>query len=343
MSNSQKATPAFLKILPQEMQSVFYDKLMALGFEEKTAGICAEVFTQNSVDGVYTHGVYRFPRFVNYIKNGFIKINEVATRKSAFGSIEQWDGNLGPGITNALTCTERAMEIAKENGIGCVALANTNHWMRGGTYGWHAAKRGFVFIGWTNTIGNLPPWGAVESKVGNNPLVFAVPYQSEGIVLDAAMSQFSFGAMELAQMKGEQLSVPGGFNTNGELTTDPTEIIASQRPLPIGFWKGSGLSLLLDILASVLSGGRAVNEISKSKTEYAVSQVFIAIDISKLSNHSLIQQTIHNIITDLHQAEKVNESKQILYPGERVQQVRAKNSAEGIPVIQSVWEEILQF
>ena len=69
----------------------------------------------------------------------------------------------------------RAISIAKENGIGCVVLKNTNHWMRGGTYGWQAADAGCIGICFTNTIANMPPWGGKEPKLGNNPLVIAVP------------------------------------------------------------------------------------------------------------------------------------------------------------------------
>ncbi len=331
----------YVRIAADEMQSVFYNVLIRLGLSEQTAKTCADVFTQNSVDGVYTHGVNRFPRFVSYIKDGFVNIHHVPEKKSGFGGMEQWDGNLGPGITNALACTERAMEISKTHGIGCVALANTNHWMRGGTYGWHAAKAGFVFIGWTNTIANMPAWGSTESKLGNNPLIIAVPYKSEAIVLDAAMSQYSYGALEKHQLTGEKLPVHGGYNTAGELTTDPAEILKSQRTLPIGYWKGSGLSLLLDILASILSGGLSAHEISKKKTEYSLSQVFIAIDISTLSNHKSISHAVEQIIDDLHQSAREDESKQILYPGEGVLQIRRKNTSDGISVIRSVWEGII--
>lgn len=342
MANTETdSSSLYVRIAADEMQSVFYKVLIRLGLSEQTAKTCAEVFTQNSLDGVYTHGVNRFPRFVSYIKDGYVNIHNVPEKKSGFGAMEQWDGNLGPGITNALACTERAMEISKTHGIGCVALANTNHWMRGGTYGWHAAKAGFVFIGWTNTIANMPVWGSAELKLGNNPFIIAVPYKSEAIVLDAAMSQYSYGALEQHQLKGEKLPVPGGYDITGQFTTDPTEILKSQRLLPIGYWKGSGFSLVLDILASILSGGLSAHEISQKKTEYALSQVFIAIDISKLSNQRLISNAVEQIVNDLHQAVREDESKQILYPGERVLQTRGKNALDGIPVIRSVWEGII--
>jgi 3-dehydro-L-gulonate 2-dehydrogenase len=231
------------------------------------------------------------------------------------------------------------MEIADQQGMGCVALANTNHWMRGGTYGWRAARKGYVFIGWTNTTANMPTWGALDSKLGNNPLVLAVPYQQEAIVLDMAMSQFSYGALELNQMKDQQLPVPGGFTSDGQLTTDPGEILRSQRILPVGYWKGAGLSLLLDILATILSGGLPVQAISKQKAECSVSQVFLTIALSKLTNYHAIAATVQGIIDDYHQSVSAQSAK-VVYPGERVLSLRMENEKKGIPVLKTIWDQI---
>ncbi len=159
------------------MRELFTSILLKYGFSEVTALQCASVFTESSIDGIYTHGVNRFPRFVQYIKAGRVSSDAIPTLENKFGGMEQWNGNLGPGITNAIRATEIAMELATQNGIGCVALRNTNHWMRGGTYGWRAAKAGYVFIGWTNTIANMPAWGAKDAKLGNNPLVIALPFE----------------------------------------------------------------------------------------------------------------------------------------------------------------------
>jgi 3-dehydro-L-gulonate 2-dehydrogenase len=155
-----------------------------------------------------------------------------------------------------------------------------------------------------------------------------------------AMSQYSFGAMELAAQKQEPLAVYGGYDNQDRLTNDPAAILESRRPLPIGYWKGAGLALLLDLLATILSGGLSTAEISSREVEYGLSQVFISIDISKLPNHSAIAGVLGNIISDYHQSVPHNEHSKITFPGERVLQTRANNLAHGIPVLQSVWEEI---
>jgi 3-dehydro-L-gulonate 2-dehydrogenase len=323
-----------------EMKKVFEEKLCKYGFTSAKAAQCAEIFTDNTIDGITTHGVNRFPRFIKYIKHGYVQKDAEPSVISNCGGLEQWNGNLGPGILNAVKATDRAIELAQQNGIGCVTLANTNHWMRGGYYGWQAAKKGYVFIGWTNTFGIMPAWKALDSRLGNNPLVMGLPYKDEAIVLDMAFSQYSYGAMEFAVLKKEQLSVEGGFDKEGNLTKDPGAILESRRPLSIGYWKGAGLSFLLDVLATILSGGLSVSQISKNEAEYALSQVFICIDLSKFSNHSLIATAIQNIIDDYKQSIPDGNAK-IVYPGEGVLQKRKKNTEEGMQILKTVWDEVL--
>lgn len=330
-----------IRVPADEMLETFHSILLDHGFDERKARVCAEIFTNNSIDGVYTHGVNRFPRFVSNVDTGHVNPDKDPTLTHKFGALEQWNGNLGPGPSNAKFATDAAIRLSSKYGIGCVSLANSNHWMRGGTYGWQAAKKGYVFIGWTNTIGNMPAWGATDNRLGNNPLVIAIPFQDEAIVLDMAMSQYSFGAMELAQLKDESFPVYGGYTREGELTKDPGAILESRRPLPIGFWKGAGLSLLLDVLATILSGGWSASEISKRDVEYGLSQVFIAIDLSRLGNHSLVPTLIHRIIDDYHESIAINPQNKILYPGERVLETRKQNRAGGIPVLKNIWEKIL--
>jgi len=337
MSNRQQ----MILVSEKEMHQRFNSILVKAGFAEDKAEQLATAFTQNSLDGIYTHGVNRFPRFIEYTKNGYVKKDAELSLRSKNNGIEQWDGNLGPGILNAMTATNQSMKLADEFGIGCVALSNTNHWMRGGAYGWQAAIAGYVFIGFTNTIANMPAHGAIDTRLGNNPLVIALPYKDTAIVLDMAMSQYSFGSMELTAMKNENLQVYGGYDAEGNLTKDPAAIIKSRRPLPVGYWKGAGLSLLLDLLATVLSAGLSTHEISKRNIEYGLSQVFISISIKKLSGHSSIPVLIENIITDYKQSVPENELASISYPGERVLNNRRRNAENGIPVMKQVWDEIL--
>jgi 3-dehydro-L-gulonate 2-dehydrogenase len=331
----------FKRISFTEMKSVFEKILIENGFSGHNAEKCADIFARNSLEGVYSHGVNRFHRFVRNVVEGLIKPNEVPTLIHRNGSFEQWEGNLGPGPLNATFASDRATLLAQENGIGLVSLAHTNHWMRGGTYGWEVARKGFVYIGWTNTCPNMPAWGATDPRLGNNPFVIAVPYKKEAIVLDFAMTQYSYGKLESYYREGKKLPFPGGYNKKSQLTYEPGEILKSWRPVPIGYWKGAGLSLLLDILATILSSGLSTHQVKSCFSEYNVSQVFIAISLVHLPNFPAIDNSIQEIINDLKLSLPDNDMDPIRYPGENVAKIRAVNLKEGIPVKNEVWNKIV--
>jgi 3-dehydro-L-gulonate 2-dehydrogenase len=334
-----------INIASDKMQQEFSRILKKIGFAGEKAEMCAEIFTANSVDGIYTHGVNRFPRFVSNVKDGFVKPGNEPSLLSTTGAIEQWNGNLGPGPLNALFAANRACSISDHNGLGLVTLASTNHWMRAGYYGWHAAGKGYILIAWTNAEANMSAWGAVDPRIGNNPFVMAVPFRDKAVVIDFAMTQFSYGKMELYKLEEKQLPFPGGFDRHGKLTSDPAEILESWRALPLGYWKGAGFALLLDILATILSGGRSTADITRDKkdkgAEFGVSQVFIAINPSMLANNSAIEKAINDTIDYVHNSIPENENTTIRYPGENVLNVRKRNLENGIPVNVKVWDEIM--
>jgi 3-dehydro-L-gulonate 2-dehydrogenase len=316
--------------------------LVRFGMAGERAETCARLFAEATRDGVYTHGVNRFPRFVDTIRNGSVKIKAAAQRVAGCGALERWDGNHGPGNLNALAAMDRAIGLGREHGIGCVSLGNTNHWMRAGAYGWQAADAGMIGICWTNTMPNLPPWGGLDPVLGNNPLVFAVPRAKGHVVLDMAMSQFSYGTLESYRKRGEQLPVEGGFDEAGNLTRDPGAIEKSWRPLPVGYWKGSGLAIVLDMIAAVMALGQATHQLAPDPLlEVGISQIFLTMNPQALGTTARADQIADEIVDSLHNARPVAEGERVRYPGEQTLRVRAENEKLGLPVEPAVWEQIL--
>jgi 3-dehydro-L-gulonate 2-dehydrogenase len=331
-----------LRVPFDELESALKTALLTLGFADARAQLCGRLFAEVTRDGVYTHGLARFPRFVATIKLGVVKPAESPSLVSAFGAMERWDGNLGPGNLNAHSSMQRAIQLAKTNGIGAVFLANTNHWMRGGTYGWQAADQGLFAMCWTNTLPNVPAWGAVTPTVGNNPFVMAVPRPDrENLVIDMAMSQYSYGTLSAYAKREQPLPFPGGFDAEGNLTTDAAAISKTERALPIGLWKGSGMSMALDMFGAMLSGGLSAHQIPRdSLRESGLSQVFLAIDPKGLGVDQM-NATADAMIANLHAAEPVEAGKTVRYPGEQTLKVRRENMELGVPVDEELWKQLL--
>ena len=260
----------------------------------------------------------------------------------SIGAFQRWDGHRGFGPLNAKLAMDRAVELAKQFGIGIVALGNNNHWMRGGSYGWQAADQGCIGICWSNTCPNMPAWGGIDRKIGNNPLIFAVPRSNgEHVVIDCAVSQFSYGKLEDCRLKGISLPVPGGYDTKGNLTTDPAEIEKTRRVLPMGYWKGSGISIALDLIATILSNGNSVHKIGTFGDEVGLTQIMIAIDPGKANSTELTDQIVNDIINDVKTSVPEKEGGQVYYPGELALKNMRENMELGIPVIEEKWNQVL--
>jgi 3-dehydro-L-gulonate 2-dehydrogenase len=332
-----------LRVPYAQLYHALHRAMLHLGLESDRAALCARLFAETTRDGVYTHGLNRFPRFAEMVAKGNIDLSAQPTCVAGATAIERWDGHLGPGNLNAYAAMQRAIQLARLHGLGGVALANTNHWMRGGSYGWLAADSGVFAICWTNTLPNLPAWGTATPTLGNNPLVIAIPRPDGAhVVLDMAISQFSYGAISAYAARGEQLPVPGGYDAAGNLTANPAVLAASQRALPIGYWKGSGLSLVLDMLAAMLSGGLATHQVPRdSMRESGVSQVFLVLDPSSFAARPDLDRIANGILESLNAANPIDPARPVRYPGQQTLELREENLRLGVPVDPQLWSKLL--
>lgn len=332
-----------MRIFYEEMKEKLQSILVKNGFDEKRAEESAKNFADSSLDGVYSHGYQRFPRVIDYIQKGYIDVKALPEKIAGFGAVERWDGHLGMGNLNAKMAMDRSIELAGQFGIGMVAMSNTNHWMRGGAYGWQAAEAGCIGICWTNTCPNMPAWGAVDGRIGNNPFVLAVPDQNGNhVVVDTAMAQYSYGKLSVCRQNGEQLPYPGGYDEEGNLTRDPGAILETRRVVPIGYWKGSGLSIVLDLIGNMLTLGRTVTKIGhECESEYGLTQVFIAIRPEVLNQDpDKAQEILAETLKDIQESIPEKEGQKIRYPGQGTLMRRQENLKNGIPVNEEIWEKI---
>ena len=330
-----------MRVSYDTMYQEFVRVLLKRGFTKEKAELSAKLYADASRDGVYTHGLNRFPKFMTSIDKGCVNIQAEPVLKESFGFFERYDGQQGPGNLNAYACMKRTIELAKKHTMGCVALSNTNHWMRPGNYGLMAVEENCIGILWTNTVPNMPPWGGREARLGNNPVVLAIPHGDTPVLVDVAMSMFSYGKLESYARSGKELPVDGGYNKEQEITKNAAEILETHQCIPIGYWKGSGLSLALDLIAATLAGGRTSRMVGELPVETELSQVFMAISLDAFEDKEVLMKHIDETLCDMKTSLPVSEGHPVYYPGENMMRVRKENMELGIPVDEGIWQKVL--
>lgn len=303
----------------------------------------AEIFAGNSLDGVYSHGMNRFARYLGDMKSGLCDASVMeAERVSGVGGLEVWDAHFGVGPIIAEQMAERAVELAKVHGVSCVALRNNSHWLRAGRYGLMMADAGMMGLCMTNTAMNLVAYGAKEASTGNNPITIAIPRKAGSLVMDMAVSQYAFGKLEIMAQQGQMLDTDCGYDVEGNLTSDPKKIVESGLMLPMALWKGSALSIMIDLMVSMLSLGRTSLEIGDpSKGEKGMSQIFICMNPAAVVDMEKAEEQMEKTIAFLNGLEPREGSRGVHAPGQSLEKTRKTNMERGIPVTEETWQKIL--
>ena len=307
--------------------------------EKDEARARAEIFAGNSLDGGHSQGLNRYPRTISDMEKGICDASVTqAERVSGFGALEVWDAHFGVGPLIAQQMAARVGELARAHGVGCVALRNNRHWLRAGRYALALADAGLVGLCFTNTCMNLTAWGAKQPSTGNNPIAIALPRERGSLLMDMAVSQYAYGKLELMAQQGKMLDAPCGYDERGNETCDPREIVKSGLMLPMAMWKGSALSIMLDLTAAMLSQGRTSLEIGvPAEGERGMSQVFVAFHPAALGDLRETQERMEKTLRFLHNLD----GDGVHAPGENLAAIREKNRREGLPVAEETWEKIL--
>jgi len=227
--------------------------LMKLGVPEESAFIVADSLVKADLRGVESHGVVRFPAYVERIRRGLINLkpSPKIIREGVSYALIDGDNGLGPVV--AVRAMDLAIEKAKKAGCSVVAVFNTNYIGMLAYYALRAVPYRMIGMITCNTPPFVAPPGGREARIGTNPICFAIPTGKEfPIVLDMAISP-PVGKIRLALKKGEKIPEGWALDSEGRPTTDPAEALKGVL-LPVGSSKGFGLGLVVEVLSGVLSG-----------------------------------------------------------------------------------------
>jgi L-2-hydroxycarboxylate dehydrogenase (NAD+) len=242
------------RVSPERLRRFVARAFVAMGLPAGDADTVADLMVQADLRGSDTHGVIRVPLYVRRLKAGGVNVRPNIRIVSERGSTALVDGDNGIGHLVMRFATQVAIEKAKRTGVAWVGARMSNH--AGPAFLYAMMPNAHDMIGLYLAVGGqnlLPPWGGGEPLLGTNPIAIAIPTQDEPpLVLDMAPTVAAFGKVRLKAQRGEDMPVGWMIDRQGKPLTDPKRA-AEGYLLPIGDYKGYGLSLMFGLLAGVLN------------------------------------------------------------------------------------------
>ncbi len=229
--------------------------LLANGCDEETASILADLIMKAERDGSLSHGLFRLPAYVAGLKSGKINGKARPEIKKISPSVIKVLGNncLAPMVLNK--GLPELIKAAKENGVAVLAINNSHHMAAMWPETEAVAEAGLVAFACTSYKPAVAPAGATKPLFGTNPISFAWPRPGKNpVVYDMATASMAMGEVQVAKREGHKVPLGTGLNKEGKETTDPGEIADGGVLLPFGGYKGSGIAMMVELLAGALVG-----------------------------------------------------------------------------------------
>ena len=324
--------------------------LRAGGANEDEAVTTAEHLVLANLSGHDSHGVGLLPGYCRSLEEGKLVANQGPEVVSSFGSIAVWDGHGGFGQVIARDAMTWAIATAREQGVAVHGLRNTHHIGRVGTYGEMAAAAGMVSVHFVNgTAGGGPvvaPFGGRESRHLTNPVCIAVPgtATTAPVILDFATSRIAMGKVRVAHNKGLALMDGVLLDRDGAPTTDPGVMFREPRGvvMPFGEHKGSGLALACDLLCGAIVGMGTLRDAAPADHGVRNGMLTFVLDPARMASRDFMDAEIDGLVAWVKSSAAIDPAAPVLVAGEPERIARARRVAEGIPIDDTTWGEILE-
>ncbi|MEQ1955020.1 Ldh family oxidoreductase [Mesorhizobium sp. CN2-181] len=312
--------------------------LTACALPARDAAQVAGMMIDADLAGADAHGIFRLPQYVRRLNAGGVNPTpSIDVRKTAAATAIV-DGDNGMGHLVMHRAVETAIELAGEAGVGWVGVRRSNHAGPASLYATMPMERGMIGIySAVASANHMAIWGGSEPLLGTNPLAIGIPAgEFAPVVLDIATTMVSYGTIKSYALNG--LELPKGWlieRTTGQPLTDPKRSSAGLL-VPIGGYKGSGLALVLGILAGVLNGaafGRDVIDFNAdSSSETNTGHFILAIDVKRFQPLAAFQGELDRQLASLQASQTMPGFETIRLPGaERLRRV-AERSRNGVPI-----------
>jgi L-2-hydroxycarboxylate dehydrogenase (NAD+) len=320
------------------LKSFLNDVFRACGLPDADAATVAWGMLEADLTGSDAHGVFRLAGYVRQLKRGVFNPRASITVLERGPATALIDGDQGLGHVVMSHAARLAIELARESGVGWVGARRSNHAGAGAIYAAIPLEHDMVGIyGAASSVHHMAPWGGTEPLLGTNPIAVAIPTGNEApVIFDIATSVASNGAIRTHQLEGRPM--PEGWvqsRKDGAPITDPSRITEGTY-LPMGGYKGSGLSLVIGLLAGPLNRaafGRDINDFAAPPaSELNVGQFVVALDVARFLPPEVFKAEVDRHVRDLASSQRLPGVDEIRVPGQGRVARRKEREANGVPL-----------
>jgi LDH2 family malate/lactate/ureidoglycolate dehydrogenase len=334
--------PERVPVPAQQLERLVTDIYVAHDMREADAAVLARVLVWANLRGIDSHGVSRALRYVELCEKGDANVRPEISVERPRPSVLIVEADRAPGPIALNAAMTEAIETARETGVAWAAVRATTLTGALGYYTSLAAEAGMIGIGIVAGMPNMAYEGARGAAVATSPLSIAVPAQREPtVLLDMATAVIALGKITQYRNQGKELPPGVAVTKDGTPTTDP-ELAAI--PLPLGGAKGSGMSLVFELLTSVLAGNAIVSAFHGDQPDgkrHRQNAALLALDVSALAPLDEFRRAVDETLDTVKSLPRLDDDQEIRFPGERGARSEAARRSGGIPLPKKLWESLL--
>jgi len=316
--------------------------------KREDAETVAELLIEAELIGVKTHGLSRLSNYILRLRKGITNPKPNIKEIISDGPLGLIDGDHGQGQVIGITALNLATKKCEKYGISYVGVRNSGHLGALGLLSKRIAAKNMIGIVTSNTSPAMAPTGATHPFLGNNPIAISIPnpnLNEDPYTLDFALSITARGNIILANREGREIPLDWAIDSSGKPTSNPEEALAGAI-LPLGAHKGSGLAIMIEILAGVLNGshygsGVASMEPPDLTRPLGYGNIFFCLDPSRLMKYEEFNKKLIDYITQLRSQPKAVGVEEILLPGEREAVNFNKNMNNGLELSEATLRDLL--
>ncbi len=316
------------------------DILAAGGLSAQHAELVADVLVWADLRGIDTHGVARIPSYVRFLKAGDMNPRPNISVVTETSSAVMIDADQAAGPVAMSEAMAAAMRKAREAGVGTAFVRKMTHAATLGYYTLAAVREGMAAIAFVASFPVMAYHGARASGVSTSPISIAVPCADQDpVILDMGTGIVSNGRLMQARRLGERLAEGWAIDKTGNMTTDPAK---AHVVLPMAGPKGSGLALMIEFVASLVTSTPILAEALEGTAQgkhHRQNGTLIAVDIARFCDPTVFNREAERLARAI-KALPPSSDIGVLLPGERENRITAERQRQGIPVSSAVVAEL---